>query len=162
MGTVRTAFIALALLLAGHAWADAPPADCDPVDGITSICGLVAPEDIELLPGGRYLVFSQMQEGLGLSLLDTRDDSVRPLYPPGATQAEISACVTFAASIAATVALTGGCSVGSSPLAQRRRDSNIGSWRCRSVGCCAHASMIICRHLNRCVCLAAVESRVYG
>ncbi|MDJ0878084.1 MAG: SMP-30/gluconolactonase/LRE family protein [Halieaceae bacterium] len=87
---MRTAFIALALLLAGHAWADAPPADCDPVDGITSICGLVAPEDIELLPGGRYLVFSQMQEGLGLSLLDSRDDSVRPLYPPGATQAEPS------------------------------------------------------------------------
>ncbi len=80
--------LALALSLAALAWAGAPAVSCDPVDGIDSICGLVAPEDIEVLPDGRFLVFSQMHEGLGLSLLDTRDDSVRPLFPPGASQAE--------------------------------------------------------------------------
>ncbi len=80
--------LALAWLLAQSGWADTQRGPCDPVDGITSICGLSAPEDIEVLPDGRYLVFSQMHEGLGLSLLDTRDDSVRPLYPPGASQVE--------------------------------------------------------------------------
>lgn len=61
-------------------------ADCDPVDGIESVCGLNGPEDIEPLPGGRFLVFSQMHPGLGLSLLDTADDSVRQLWPPGAAE----------------------------------------------------------------------------
>ncbi len=62
-------------------------ADCEPMDGIESICGLKAPEDLEVLPGGRFIVFSQFAEGRGLSLLDPRDDSVRPLYPPGASEA---------------------------------------------------------------------------
>jgi hypothetical protein len=60
--------------------------ECMPVEGIQPICGLHAPEDIELLPGGRFLVFSQMAPGMGLSLLDTADDTVRPLYPPGANE----------------------------------------------------------------------------
>ncbi len=85
---VKPLTLALALALSLQAWAEAPAGSCDPVDGISSICGLMAPEDIEVLRGGRFLVFSQMHEGLGLSLLDTRDDSVRPLYPPGASQAE--------------------------------------------------------------------------
>ena len=53
------------MLLAGPGWADTFPGrfPCEGLwllDGIGSICGLVAPEDIEVLPGGRYLVFSQM------------------------------------------------------------------------------------------------------
>jgi hypothetical protein len=61
-------------------------AACEIVDGIESICGLKAPEDLEVLPGGRFVIFSQFAEGRGLSLLDTVDDSVRPLYPPGAAE----------------------------------------------------------------------------
>jgi hypothetical protein len=63
-------------------------AGCAQVDGIASICGLAAPEDLEVLPGGRFLVFSQMAPGRGLSLLDTAGDTVRPLYPPGASEPE--------------------------------------------------------------------------
>lgn len=62
-------------------------AACEPVDGIESICGLHAPEDLEVLPGERFIVFSQMAPGKGLSILDTTDNSVRALYPPGASEA---------------------------------------------------------------------------
>lgn len=56
-------------------------ADCAPRDGIKSICGLVAPEDLVRAPNGRDLVFGQMHGPGGLYVLDVRDDSIHPLYP---------------------------------------------------------------------------------
>tara|TARA_R100000005_G_scaffold95950_2_gene79720 strand:+ start:294 stop:1361 length:1068 start_codon:yes stop_codon:yes gene_type:complete len=54
---------------------------CEPVDGIQSICGLAAPEDLVSAPNGRDLIFGQMAGPGGLYLLDTRDDSVHSLLP---------------------------------------------------------------------------------
>ncbi|WP_027949767.1 hypothetical protein [Haliea salexigens] len=63
-------FFALPLVASEH---------CEPVDGIVSICGLAAPEDLVPAPNGRDLIFGQMAGSGGLYLLDTRDDSVHPL-----------------------------------------------------------------------------------
>ncbi|MBN7798267.1 hypothetical protein [Parahaliea mediterranea] len=64
--------------------ADPAPAapGCEPRDGIESICGLRAPEDIVLAPDGRHLIFGQMAAPGGLFLLDTRDRSTAPLAAP--------------------------------------------------------------------------------
>lgn len=82
-GARRAALLALLGLccLSGAARADdkqtAP--DCGPHDGIESICGLRAPEDIVIAPDGRHLIFGQMAAPGGLFLLDTRDRSTAPL-----------------------------------------------------------------------------------
>ncbi|HUH37916.1 MAG TPA: hypothetical protein VL027_08230 [Spongiibacteraceae bacterium] len=66
-----------------------PIQGCDSVPGITPVCGLQAPEDMERLPGGGYLILSQyggMTGGAGsLALFDAAADRAQPLYPqPGA------------------------------------------------------------------------------
>ncbi|WP_187276505.1 SMP-30/gluconolactonase/LRE family protein [Parahaliea maris] len=53
---------------------------CETRDGIEPVCGLSAPEDIVVAPGGEGLVFGQMHAPGGLFLLDTGDHSVTPLY----------------------------------------------------------------------------------
>lgn len=81
-------FVQLPLLPILAAWvlwlsasgAVAAPASCAPADGIISLCGLVAPEDIERTPDNRYLVFGSLHEPGGLFLLDPEDDSVRDLF----------------------------------------------------------------------------------
>lgn len=75
--------LALTLLIAGTAPVIAEPVSCEPTDGILSICGLAAPEDLVPAPNSRDLIFGQMAEPGGLWLLDTRDDSVHPLLPAG-------------------------------------------------------------------------------
>ncbi|MBT4519972.1 MAG: hypothetical protein HOC23_08195 [Halieaceae bacterium] len=54
---------------------------CDTVEGIESICGLTAPEDIVRAPNGRDLIFSQYSAEGRLSLLDTHNQSVHTLFP---------------------------------------------------------------------------------
>ncbi|MEQ9463454.1 MAG: hypothetical protein RJQ10_07315 [Haliea sp.] len=80
-----TPLLALVLpaLLLGAPSALAAAVPCDEVDGIRSICGLAAPEDLVPAPNGRDLIFGQMAEPGGLWLLDTRDDSVHALLPAG-------------------------------------------------------------------------------
>ena len=63
-------------------------APCDPVDGIESICSVVAPEDVVRSPSAQHLVFGQMAAPGGLFLLDTRDDAVYDLTSPDALQVE--------------------------------------------------------------------------
>lgn len=74
----RCLLAALVGQLSQAAHADAT--SCAPVEGIQSICGLVAPEDIERTPDNRFLVFGSMEAPGGLFLLDPADDSVRPLF----------------------------------------------------------------------------------
>lgn len=60
--------------------------NCEPVAGITPICAIQAPEDIELAPGGRYLLMSHYA-GLpatgvgGIGLFDTKTGLHELLYP---------------------------------------------------------------------------------
>lgn len=63
-------------------------APCDTVDGIESICSLVAPEDVVRGPSAQHLVFGQMAAPGGLFLLDTRDDAVYDLTSPDVLQVE--------------------------------------------------------------------------
>lgn len=70
--------IGIAVLVSAAVYADA---DCGMVDGLVSICGRSAPEDIVTAPQGGVLLFGQMGEPGGLYALDTRDDQVRSLYP---------------------------------------------------------------------------------
>lgn len=79
-----TPFLALTLpLLLGMPLALAGSVPCEETDGIHSICGLAAPEDLVPAPNGRDLIFGQMATPGGLFLLDTRDDSVHSLLPTG-------------------------------------------------------------------------------
>lgn len=75
---------ALSMPLVGALSVAATPADssenCATVNGIKPICGLAAPEDLVPAPNSRDLIFGQMAAPGGLFLLDTRDDSVHPLY----------------------------------------------------------------------------------
>ena len=75
--------LTLPLLLGMPPTLAAAAVSCEEVDGIHSICGLAAPEDLVPAPNGRDLIFGQMAEPGGLFLLDLRDDSVHPLLPEG-------------------------------------------------------------------------------
>jgi len=61
---------------------------CDTVDGIASICSLVAPEDVVRSPSARHLVFGQMAAPGGLFLLNIRDDAVFDLTSSDTLQVE--------------------------------------------------------------------------
>ena len=60
--------------------ADTGPVGCEPMDGITVICGLVAPEDIERTPDNSALVIGVMGPPGGLLLLDPATDAVTTVY----------------------------------------------------------------------------------
>ncbi|MEP0202858.1 MAG: SMP-30/gluconolactonase/LRE family protein [Halioglobus sp.] len=69
----------------------AASASCDTIDGIESICSLVAPEDVVRSPSPQHLLFGQMAAPGGLFALDTRNDAVLNLTSPGALQVETQA-----------------------------------------------------------------------
>lgn len=52
---------------------------CESVNGIDSVCGLQAPEDLVVTPGGKIL-FGEMAAGRGISLLDPQSLAVTVLY----------------------------------------------------------------------------------
>src|SRR5260370_8180555 len=64
---------------------NATPPPCVASSGITPICGVHAPEDIELLPDDRYLLISEFPAdfsrvtGDGLLLVDLATHRVQPL-----------------------------------------------------------------------------------
>ncbi len=59
---------------------------CEPAGGVTPICGFRDPEDLALLPGGAWILASQMgqEDGTPGSLVGYRvaDGRLRTLYPP--------------------------------------------------------------------------------
>src|SRR5438132_13335531 len=61
------------------------PPPCVASNGLTPICGVRAPEDIELLPDGRHLLISEMPEDVsratcdGLLLVELATHHVQPL-----------------------------------------------------------------------------------
>lgn len=61
---------------------------CQAKDGIEPICGLQAPEDMAVLPGDKFILFSQfgtMGERPGsIGLLNTDDNSVEKVFPSDA------------------------------------------------------------------------------
>lgn len=80
-----------ALLLSSAALALEPPArplvdDCRALAGVTPICGLQAPEDLEIAPGGKALLYGEFagmfEPGRGgIVRFDLKDRSTRTLYP---------------------------------------------------------------------------------
>jgi hypothetical protein len=59
--------------------------DCAPANGITPICGFLAPEDLEVVPGGRALIvggFSLDNENGDIRALNLQDGSIQKIYPP--------------------------------------------------------------------------------
>jgi len=78
----------IALLFALAACADPLPPieDCEPRADIRPVCDMRTPEDIAALPDGRHLLlahFGHMGASTGgISLFDTKTDTLRPLYPP--------------------------------------------------------------------------------
>lgn len=63
-------------------------ADCKALPGITPICGMQAPEDLELGPWGKTLVMSEFggfgrDAAGGLAVFDLASEQVRQVYPAG-------------------------------------------------------------------------------
>jgi hypothetical protein len=53
---------------------------CDPVQGMSFICGVERPEDLARLPGTRWLIASGFQNGAGLKLIDIDSRTARFWY----------------------------------------------------------------------------------
>ena len=75
------------LLLAGVVSGSAAQAGqspgCAPAGGLTFICGVQNPEDLVVLPDGRWLIASGMAPGSGLHVVDVKAKTVRNLYAAG-------------------------------------------------------------------------------
>ena len=76
-GTLAVLFSLVHIAAADEVYSE----NCQIVDDIESICGLRRPEDIVVAPNGRDLIFSQMEDGGTLALLDTHNHSVHTLFP---------------------------------------------------------------------------------
>ena len=72
--------LALAMTASPVSAQDPVAADCKPYQGIESICGLHAPEDMVVAPDGQRIVFGQMAAPGGLFVLDPRGHQVQPLF----------------------------------------------------------------------------------
>jgi hypothetical protein len=80
---VATLAAALALPLAVDAQAPpaAAPAPCTPVNGVQFVCGLQAPEDLVVVPGGRWVVAGAFGGNGGVYLIRASDRAVTRVYP---------------------------------------------------------------------------------
>jgi hypothetical protein len=86
---LSAAFLSLALssinVLAADTRPPAEPQSCVTTNGAVSVCGLVGPEDVELLKDGHTLVVSELPadfahpHGPGLMLVDLASNTSRPL-----------------------------------------------------------------------------------
>ncbi len=81
MLTVKRLGVCLVLACGAAAATADTTGNCQPYEGIESICGLDRPEDIVAAPNGRDLIFSQFGTNGGLAVLDTYNNSVHKLYP---------------------------------------------------------------------------------
>jgi hypothetical protein len=74
----------------------APPADCSPASGVQFVCGLQAPEDLVVLPGGQWVVAGAFSGAGGVYLIRASDRMVTVAYP-GASPRERFDAKTYAA-----------------------------------------------------------------
>jgi len=65
----------------------AQAAACAPAGGLTFVCGVQNPEDLVVLPDGRWLIASGMAPGSGLHAVDASAKTVRNLYGAGTANA---------------------------------------------------------------------------
>jgi len=56
-------------------------AGCDPVGNLRFVCGLAGPEDLAVVPGGRWVIASGMAQSGGIRLIDMKDKSTTVLFP---------------------------------------------------------------------------------
>jgi hypothetical protein len=76
----------LALVLAGCSSPGEPITDCTAAGNARPVCGFRRPEDLDVIPGGRYVVVSQigdfetMSPGT-LALFDASNDTITVVYP---------------------------------------------------------------------------------
>ena len=80
--------VALAATPASAQQAAPTAANCAPAGGLSFICGPKRPEDLAVLPGGRWLVASGIEEGGGLHLIDTRTKAWRRWIAPADGKAD--------------------------------------------------------------------------
>jgi hypothetical protein len=83
----------LALTLSACSPGAEPVTECAAVGHARPVCGLQNPEDLELVPGGRYVLVSQlgkppMKSPGTLALLDLSNDRLTVVYPSPAAAAE--------------------------------------------------------------------------
>lgn len=56
-------------------------AGCDPAGNLRFVCGLAGPEDLAIVPGGRWVIASGMAQSGGIRLIDLKDKTTTVLFP---------------------------------------------------------------------------------
>jgi len=56
-------------------------AGCDPVGTLRFVCGLAGPEDLAVVPGGKWVIASGMAQSGGIRLIDLKDKTTSVLFP---------------------------------------------------------------------------------
>jgi len=86
----RFSVLAVLALMFGLSFAALPPAHasdsgafehCEPAGGLKFLCGIQRPEDLVLLPGGKWIIASGLGPGGGLHLIDVRAKTWKKLVP---------------------------------------------------------------------------------
>src|SRR5438046_3345017 len=84
MTTRLTTLVLAAALAAIVAQVRPAGAGCDPVGKVRFVCGLAGPEDLAVVPGGRWVLASGMAPSGGIRLIDLKDKSATVLFPGAA------------------------------------------------------------------------------
>src|SRR3954465_5198086 len=56
-------------------------AGCDPAGNLRFVCGLAGPEDLAVVPGGRWVLASGMAQAGGIRLIDVKGKTTTSLFP---------------------------------------------------------------------------------
>src|SRR3954451_20647004 len=56
-------------------------AGCDPAGNLRFVCGLAGPEDLAVVPGGRWVLASGMAQAGGIRLIDVKDKTTTAFFP---------------------------------------------------------------------------------
>lgn len=79
--TLLLTVLGLAALATSHRLSAQAPADCSPAGTVQFVCGLQAPEDLVVLPGGEWVVAGAYGGTGGIYLINARDRKPLRVYP---------------------------------------------------------------------------------
>src|SRR5438067_10597689 len=96
MTTRLTTLVLAAALAAIVAQVRPAGAGCDPVGKVRFVCGQAGPEDLAVVPGGRWVIASGMAPSGGIRLIDLRNNNATTMLFPGGSSKEQFDRATYA------------------------------------------------------------------
>jgi hypothetical protein len=68
-------------------------AGCDPAGTLHFVCGLAGPEDLAVVPGGKWVIASGMAQSGGIRLIDMKDKTTTVLFPGAAPKEQFDRAI---------------------------------------------------------------------